>query len=173
MLLKFEENDDEGVLMDLLTHVFLPLIFLYSIDLKDNRVLMLSSLALFPDLDVFLGIHRGLFHSLFIIIPLIALVYFLAKSYYKLSAYFLTSHLFLDFLTGGVPFLYPLIETGVGVEFPLVVKFSSAPVIVEYLPRIVFSTPSSVVDKTFELFSSFGIASMLIFLAIYLKGELG
>jgi hypothetical protein len=130
-------------------------------------VLLLSPLAIFPDLDVFLGIHRGLLHSLLIIIPLIFFSFIFLRGYFKLAAFFLCSHLFLDFLAGGVPFLYPFIETGVGVEFPLVVKFASAPTIVEYLPRIVFSTPTAVYGRSYELFSSFGIASLLVFVFLF------
>ncbi len=158
--------------MDLLTHLFLPLIFLLAAGFsKDLRMLLLSPLAILPDLDVFLGIHRGLLHSLLIIIPLIIFSFILARKYYKYAAFFLCSHLFLDFLAGGVPFLYPLVNTGVGIEFPLVVKFASAPTIVEYLPRLVFSSPSPVHGQSYELFSSFGIASMFLFLAVYLIAE--
>lgn len=159
--------------MDLLTHIFLPLIFIFAAGItKEWRVLLLSPLAILPDLDVFLGIHRGMLHSLLIIIPLVLLSFIFLRRYSKYIAFFLSSHLFLDFLSGGVPFFYPLIKTGVGVEFPLIVKFSSTPTIVEYLPRIVFSAPSSVYGQSYELFSSFGIVSMLVFLAISLnRGE--
>ncbi len=154
--------------MDILTHIFLPLIFLLAVRISTNwKVLLFIPLAILPDLDVFLGIHRSLLHSLLIIVPLIGLSFVLTKKYYRYVAFFLSSHLFLDFLAGGVPFFYPLYKNGVGMEFPLIVKFASPPSIVEYLPRIVIFHPSPVHGQSYEVFSNFGVASMLLFLAIY------
>jgi membrane-bound metal-dependent hydrolase YbcI (DUF457 family) len=56
--------------MDLLTHIFLPLIALYSVGEFRKKYLLLSVFAIFPDFDVFLGVHRGLFHSLIFLLPL-------------------------------------------------------------------------------------------------------
>lgn len=156
-------------LVDLLTHIFLPLILLLSIGLARSKryLFLLSPLAIFPDLDVFLGIHRGLFHSLLIIMPIVLLSLITLRQYSNYIAFFLGSHLSLDFLAGGVPFLYPIIETGVGIEFPLVVRFSSPPTIVEYLPRIVFTTPTLVQGQSYELFSGIGIALLILFGGIY------
>lgn len=158
--------------MDLLTHLFLPLTVIYGArmnNIKDRHLLLLSFFALLPDFDVFLGVHRGLFHSLFFVLPIGLLSFFVAESYSRYIALFLFSHLTLDFITGGVPFLYPLIESGIGVEFPLVLKFGSVPVPVEYLPKLVPYTPIPVHGESFEAFSSFGIASTVAFLSVFMR----
>jgi len=156
--------------MDLLTHLFLPLALIYGAGMngiRNRSLLLLSFFAVLPDGDVFLGVHRGLFHSLFFVLPLISLSYFLAKKYFKYIALFLSSHLALDFISGGVPFLYPLVNLGIGVEFPLVLTFGSAPAVVEWLPRLVYYTPMDVHGLALKAFSSFGVASFALFLIVY------
>lgn len=133
--------------MDLLTHIFLPPMLFASQVSIEQEALLLAPLAILPDLDVFLGIHR----NLLIIIPFIALLFILARKYHRYAAFSLSPHLFPDFLAGSMLFLYPLVETGVRIEFPFVPKFSSPPVL----------------HQSYQVFPSFGIASMLIFLAIH------
>ena len=155
--------------MDILTHIFLPLIALYSVGEFKKKYLLLSVFAIFPDFDVFLGVHRGLFHSLIFLLPLAVFLMLieyelLAKIRYSLVAiFFLSSHLFLDFLAGGVPFLYPVIDTGVGIDFPFVIEFGSSITITEFLPKLVYITPELVHGKSFDAFSGFGIAAMILF----------
>jgi membrane-bound metal-dependent hydrolase YbcI (DUF457 family) len=61
--------------MDVLTHVFLPLTLIYVVKRDfDEKLFPLALLAILPDLDVFTGIHRGLFHSLVFLAPLSALI---------------------------------------------------------------------------------------------------
>jgi hypothetical protein len=159
--------------MDLLTHIFLPLIALYSVGEFRKNYLLLSVFAILPDFDVLLGVHRGLFHSLIFLLPLAVFLMLLeygliAKIKYSLVAiFFLFSHLFLDFLAGGVPFFYPVIDTGVGIEFPFVIHFGSSITITEFLPKLVYITPELVHGKSFDAFSGFGIAAMILFAFMY------
>jgi len=155
--------------MDILTHIFLPLTALYSVGGFRKKYFLLSMFAILPDFDVFLGVHRGLFHSLIFLLPLAVFLMLLeygliTKIKYSLVAiFFLFSHLFLDFLAGGVPFFYPVIDTGVGIEFPFVIEFGSSIAITEFLPKLVYITPELVHGKSFNAFSSFGIAAMILF----------
>jgi membrane-bound metal-dependent hydrolase YbcI (DUF457 family) len=155
--------------MDILTHISLPLIALLSVGEFKKKYLLLSVFAIFPDFDVFLGVHRGLFHSLIFLLPLAVFLMLLeyglfSKIKYSLVAiFFLFSHMFLDFLAGGVPFLYPIVNTGVGIEFPFVINFGSSIAITEFLPKFVYITPEFVYGKSFNAFSGFGIASMILF----------
>ncbi len=81
--------------------------------------------------------------------------------------FFLFSHLLLDFLAGGVPFFYPVIDTGVGIEFPFVISFGSSITITEFLPKLIYITPELVHGKSFNAFSGFGIAAMVLFAFMY------
>jgi membrane-bound metal-dependent hydrolase YbcI (DUF457 family) len=142
-----EPDRDSGEMeeMDVLTHVFLPLTLIYVVRRDfDEELFPLALLAVLPDFDVFTGIHRGLFHSLVFLAPLSALIigveYAVSKRlrYSPIALFFLYSHLALDFLAGGVPFLYPFVELGVGVEFPFVIKFGGSVSIVDVVPKLVY-----------------------------------
>jgi len=162
--------------MDLLTHIFLPLIAIYSLKKEEfSRIYLATALfAILPDFDVFSGIHRGILHSLVFLIPLSLLILLserMLKSevrYAYTAVFFLFSHIFLDFFAGGVPFLYPVVKIGVGVEFPLKIGFGSSLVIEGFMPRLVFMTPTPVHGKLFEVFSGFGVATAIIFALVYL-----
>ncbi|MCC6027534.1 MAG: hypothetical protein LM574_02960, partial [Archaeoglobus sp.] len=57
-----------------------------------------------------------------------------------ISSYFFFSHLFLDFLDGFVPLLYPISKIGVGIVFPAKVFIGNSSVTVEDIfPQLVFS----------------------------------
>ena len=166
--------------MDILTHLFIPLIAVYVIGVnkvKPPYLFLLSFFAILPDFDVFIGVHRGLFHSLIFLIPLsasILLLEYLVKNrirYSLLAVFFMFSHIFLDFLSGGVPFLYPFINTGLGVEFPFVIEFGSSVTITEFLPKFVYFTPKSVHGASFNAFSGFGVVSLILFAVVYRRGS--
>ena len=162
--------------MDVLTHVFLPLIVIYSLRReKFSKVYFpLAIFAILPDFDVFLGVHRSFLHSLLFLVPLavfMLVVECVLRSkieYAYVATFFLFSHLFLDFFAGGVPFLYPIVKIGVGVEFPVKVSFGSSIMISDLMPRLVFVTPESVYGKTFEIVSGFGVATAITFILIYI-----
>jgi len=133
--------------MDLLTYI--PAADCNLLFKKEQGYFVIALLAILPDLDVFLGIHRGILHSLVSLIPVTLLTLLLGRLLrsevrYAYTAIFflLLSHIFLDFFAGGVPFLHPIVYIGVG-EFPLKVSFGSNIVIEDFMPRLVFITSLS------------------------------
>ena len=165
--------------MDVLTHLFLPLTVAYV--LARERVatpllVVLSGFGVLPDLDKYLGMP-GLLHSL-ITIVLVALalaglewVVWRGVTLSTLAFAFLGSHLLLDIIDGGpVPLMYPLVETGLGLHYPiqttfgsgvLGINFEGAPVhVVTAVPRHGFNT--------YGFINGFGVASALLFGVIYL-----
>ncbi len=161
--------------MDILTHIFLPLTIVYILK-KDFKVkyFPLVLFTIIPDFDVLIGIHRGLFHSIIFLIPLslliLAIEYIFKRrlKYSLIAIFFLYSHLILDFIAGGVPFLYPIINQGVGIEFPFIISFRESISIVDIMPRFIYYYPQSVYGEI-NAFSSFGVASVMLFLLIYWK----
>lgn len=88
--------------------------------------------AVLPDFDKLLAIPR-LLHSVFAVGVIGSAAFVLerrlasTRSYANVVIIFLASHLLLDFLDGGPGmFLYPLIETGVGLEYPSQIVFGDA-----------------------------------------------
>lgn len=172
--------------MDALTHVFLPLTLAYVLwptSFKSPRFLALGLLGLFPDLDKFLGMP-GLLHSFITILPL-CLLLFALEYYYRgrytysgLLTFFLASHLLLDLLDGsGVYPLYPLVKTGIGLEYPIQIVFGEGTFGVTFEgypvsafltePRPGFAVDESVDADAYGFIGGFGITSTLTFLIIY------
>ena len=174
-------NSEVWEKMDILTHMFLPLTLLYVLrrDFKTKHF-PLALFAILPDFDVLTGIHRGLFHSAIFLAPISALtllVEYALKRRLKCSLialFFLYSHIILDFLSGGVPLLYPIANEGIGVEFPFIIRFGESISIVDAAPRLVYSHPQPIHGEV-DAFSSFGVANTALFLLIYWKvgGEKG
>jgi len=113
--------------VDFLTHVFLPLTVAYVLrrDLFDHPALLgLAGFGLLSDFDKFLG-TPGLLHSLVTIVPICAGI-LLVERWYRgqwvfapLVVGFVGSHLVLDLVDGGpVPLLYPVVERGLGLQYP-------------------------------------------------------
>jgi hypothetical protein len=88
--------------------------------------------------------------------------------YSSIAVLFLYSHILLDFLAGGVPLLYPLVNQGVGVEFPFIIRFGESISIVDVTPRLVYNCPQPVHGDV-DAFSSFGVANTALFLLTYWK----
>lgn len=163
--------------MDVLTHLFLPLVVAYALrrELFDPPWhLGLAGFALLPDFDKFLG-YPGLLHSLVTVVPIsIALVCIglgvERAEYGAIAVTFLWSHLLLDVLDGGpVPLLSPFLEAGVGLTYPLRTTFG------EGLLGIVFHGPPVALRitaprpgfNTYGFVNGFGVASMLVFVTLY------
>ena len=164
--------------MDLLTHIFLPLTALYVVKrdaFNPPYPFLLVLFAVVPDFDKLIGMP-GLFHSLVTLVPLIFVVLLFEKIVKGTSmntgiaAFFIGSHLVLDILDGGpVPFFYPFIKTGIGLEFPLEIAFHSFSFSFHNeLVRLVYGVPSSGFN-TYGIFSGFGVASLLLFAVVYIS----
>lgn len=164
--------------MDVLTHLFLPVAVAYAIrpDLFPSlRYFALAIFAILPDFDKLLGIP-GLLHSVFAVSVIGSVAFVLerrfagTRSYAAVATIFLASHLLLDFLDGGpVTFLYPLIETGVGLEYPSQIVFGDAVQDVAVhnpLPRVQADATNST-REAYSLVNGYGILSALVFVTVY------
>ena len=155
--------------MDILSHVFLPLILLAAIGKLKAKYTPLVLLSILPDFDKLFFL--GMLHSVVATAPVFAVLFYLEKRIkhgYEISvisSYFFFSHLFLDFLDGFVPLLYPISKIGVGIVFPAKVFIGNSSVAVEDIfPQLVFSELKP--SNCYDLFSGFGFASMIFFLLI-------
>jgi hypothetical protein len=155
--------------MDILSHVFLPLILLAAIGRLKAKYTPLALLSILPDFDKLFFL--GILHSVVTTAPAFAVLFYLErriKHGYEISvisSYFFFSHLFLDFLDGFVPLLYPISKIGVGIVFPAKVFIGNSSVTVEDIfPQLVFSELKP--SNCYDLFSGFGFASMIFFLLI-------
>ena len=114
--------------MDFLSHLFIPLTAAYVLRPDWFRRWWhfgAAGFGLVADADKFLGMP-GLFHSLLTLGPLCCAVvggeYLLRRevNWSLLVVALVLSHLVLDVVDGGpVPLLYPLVETGIGLEYPV------------------------------------------------------
>lgn len=164
--------------MDPLTHVFLPLAVCYAVrpDLFERPShWALALLGLLPDLDKLFGL-QGLLHSLPTLVPLTLAI--LAVGRYRrsrwvhavLAAAFLWSHVLLDLLQGNpIPWLYPFVTTGYGIDFPMQIAFGEGLLGVRLVgpPVSVHTGLPREGYGTFGLLDGYGVASTLAFLAIY------
>lgn len=99
---------------DWAVHAIIPLFALLIVTRKEytKYIIYLLPLALIPDLDHFVQMHRALFHSIFI--PLIFLGASVVNSNPKTrfilvtGAAYTASHVILDIFHGGVGLFYPI-----------------------------------------------------------------
>lgn len=164
--------------MDFLTHLFLPLTAVYVVrrDLFDSPwPLGLAAFGLLPDFDKFLRMP-GLLHSLVTIVPLCLVILALERwlrgdlRYGPVVVALVGSHLLLDFLDGGpVPLLYPLVETGIGLQFPAQTVFGQGPLGLRFEGPLVALRTASVRPEnfTYGFIQGGGVASMLLFAVVY------
>jgi hypothetical protein len=86
----------------------------------------------------------------------------------------LASHLLLDFLDGGpVTFLYPLIETGVGLEYPTQIVFGDTiqdVAVRNPLPRVHAGATNSS-REAYSLMNGHELLSSVVFVTVYLGLE--
>jgi hypothetical protein len=99
--------------MDTVMHLALPTLFLLALRMDPKRVLLLSPLAVLPDLDALFDLHRALGHSFIpiLVLPMALMAYSHARRPEWMQAamvvqFLLASHVVLDL--GGVAFLWPL-----------------------------------------------------------------
>lgn len=101
--------------MDPVMHLLLPMLFLMAMRLDARTVLLFAPLAVLPDFDAALGLHRVVFHSFMpiVVLPVALILYSkLRRPEWMLSAlivqFYLASHVVLDL--GGVAFLWPFVQ---------------------------------------------------------------
>jgi len=163
--------------MDFLSHLALPLIVAYVVypaAFPTPAHLGLAGFGLLSDFDKFLGVP-GLLHSLITLVPLcLALlgVERVVRGRLRLTPVivaFIGSHLVLDLLDGGpVPLLFPLIETGIGLQYPVRTVFGNGPFGLAFEgPLIALQTATPRPGhNTYGFIQGSGVASLLAFLCI-------
>jgi len=165
--------------MDFLTHLFLPLTVAYVLKrelFESPGYLLLAGFGLLSDFDKFLG-YPGLLHSLITLIPM-SLSLVLGEKWLRgelvlspLIVAFIFSHLLLDFIGGGpVPLLYPVIDAGVGLQYPIQTAFGEGPFGLAFRGRLVSvrTTTPRTGFNTYGFIKGFGVASAITFVAIYI-----
>lgn len=164
--------------MDFLTHLFLPItvaIVWWPDVFESPFAVALGGFGLLADFDKFLGMP-GLTHSLVTIGP-ISLAVLGAEYWYRgqlrispVIVALITSHLVLDFVDGGpVPLLFPFVDAGIGLQYPVRTVFGEGPLGVWWEGPIVTlrtATPEPG-HNTYGFIKGAGIASLLAFVAVY------
>lgn len=169
---------------DVLTHLFLPLTGAYVLrrDLFDSHVVLgLGVFGLLSDFDKFLGMP-GLLHSLVTLLPLSLLVLSIEwwwrgdLEFAPLIVVLVLSHLILDFVDGGpVSLLFPLVEGGIGLQYPVQITFGQGPVGVALEGPIVqlHSAAPRGGFNAYGFIDGVGVANMLLFVTVYIGLERG
>lgn len=165
--------------MDFLTHLFLPLTVAYVLRqelFNPPYHLALAVFGVLPDVDKFLG-YPGLLHSLVTLVPLAIVLMWVedtvwnSRQYSSLATAFMGSHLAMDLLDGGpVPLLSPIVEAGIGVQYPMQIAFGEGPlgVSLHHAPIAVRVTHPRPGFNTYGFLRGYGIAWALVFVILYL-----
>lgn len=112
--------------MEALLHFLIPISILLIAGFKKKHVLILSILALLPDLDVIIPPRRAFFHNIFALIIVIVVSYFIAKKkklgkqVIIIAAFMYASHLLLD--ASGIAWFYPVSDMYYGYEANITVN---------------------------------------------------
>lgn len=103
-----------------LIHFIIPLFVLIILGFNLKKSILISSLAIIPDLDVIFHVHRSMSHSIFFIlaltIPIVLILSYLKigkKSEMMMAILVILSHPFMDMFTGSTPILWPLLDKSV------------------------------------------------------------
>jgi hypothetical protein len=170
--------------MDVLSHLFLPLTAVYVLrrGLFDSPWMFgLAGFGLLSDFDKFLGVP-GLLHSLVTLLPVCVAI--LGAEYWlrgelevaPVVVALVASHLLLDLLDGGpVPLLFPLVETGIGLEYPVRTVFGEGLLGVRLDgPLVSLRTAAPRPDnRTYGFIRGGGVASALLFGLLYVSDRCG
>lgn len=178
--------------MDVLTHVFLPLLIAYLFRpslFRQPRYAMLGGFGLFPDFDKLIG-EPGLLHSVLTMVPVCAILItaeWVVKNrvkYTPIVALFILSHFLLDILGGGpVPLFYPFISVGLGFRYPMTILFGPGagplwigfdgwPIAVHIGElRTGHSESASVATNGYGLINAYGVTTTLTYLLVVVSQE--
>ena len=124
--------------MEPLIHLVIPFAALTLYGLEWREAFPLALLALLPDLDVFIHVHRSMSHSLVVVslvgLPLLMLAYRLKASRVGwLVLLAVASHIALDVFAGYTPILWPLYGNSVWIQTELMAQISSIPTLIPAL----------------------------------------
>ena len=103
-----------------LIHFIIPLFILIILGFNLKKSVIISSLAIIPDLDVIFHVHRSVSHSILFIlaltIPIILMLNYLKigkKSEMMIATLVILSHPFMDMFNGSTPILWPLFDKSI------------------------------------------------------------
>ena len=162
-----------------LIHFIVPLTILTFCGISLKKSLILSSLAILPDLDVLFYIHRSVTHSavflILICIPLIGLVKLKYSNYFYdslIGSLVLLSHPILDIFHAYTPIFYPLYRNSVFVVCKLVTDQSSISKLQFFFDIRTIPTDFYLIAPDTEgiVFSGLGVGiSLLVLVGIMIK----
>ncbi len=115
-----------------LIHFIIPLFLLIMLGINLKKSVLISSLAIIPDLDVIFGVHRSSSHSI-IIILIVSIVTILILNYlkigknseYLLAILVLLSHPFMDMFGWYTPILWPVADKSIYIFTELTTNMNS------------------------------------------------
>jgi hypothetical protein len=164
--------------VDFLTHLFLPITVAavwWPEVFESPAAVALGGFGLLGDFDKFLGMP-GLTHSLVTIVP-ISLAVLGAEYWYRgrlaispVVVALIASHLVLDFVDGGpVTLLFPFVETGIGLQYPVRTVFGAGPLGVWWEGPLVTlrTTAPRPGHNTYGFIKGAGVASLLAFVTVF------
>ena len=115
-----------------LIHFIIPLFLLIMLGFNLKKSILISSLAIIPDLDVIFHVHRSISHSIIfiivLIIPIILILNYLKignKNEKLMAILVILSHPFLDMFGGYTPILWPLIDKSVYIFTELTINMNN------------------------------------------------
>jgi membrane-bound metal-dependent hydrolase YbcI (DUF457 family) len=143
---------------------------------KPKWILALSGVAILPDLDLFLGLHRIAFHSLLVLLPislgLIGLAWSRFPDYREpalFTAFCLLSHTLLDALQYWVALLWPLVPLSFWFNIQLRLAIAGS-VVIPYFQVGPMVAPLSALAEPADaaLLGAYDVTLFLLFLALAL-----
>jgi membrane-bound metal-dependent hydrolase YbcI (DUF457 family) len=162
-----------------LIHFVIPFIVLSFCGLTIKKSLILSSIAILPDLDVLFHIHRSVTHSavflILVCIPIIGFIKLKYPNYFHdslVGTLVVLTHPILDVFHAYTPILYPLYKNSVFIVCKLVMDMSSISDLRFFFEIKVAPTYFSLILPNTDgvVFSSLGIGiSLVIFVGIITK----
>lgn len=108
------------IIPEVLIHFIIPLFVLTILGFNLKKSMLISSLAVIPDLDVIFHVHRSVSHSVIFIlavtVPIVLILNYLEvgkKNELVIAILVILSHPFMDIFTGFTPILWPLFDRSV------------------------------------------------------------
>jgi len=102
--------------MEPLLHFSIPFVIISLTKAKLRYSILAGIIALLPDLDVLFHAHRSISHSFIVSLALLGFL-FINRKFGLIAFFSWSSHIFLDFIDGYVPLLWPLSDEAYSLIF--------------------------------------------------------
>jgi hypothetical protein len=141
-------------LVEPLVHFAVPFASLTILDVDWREAVIVSVIALAPDLDALFHVHRSVSHSAVVLAAVILPLLILARKqratswFISLGGFAVMTHLVLDLFSGFTPMFWPLLEESMLVSAMFYLRIGSLPAITGSLRLLTEPT-------VFEQFVSF------------------